>query len=110
MRVADKIEVDAQSKHELRIQSKRRRVEARLQQRASFILLAAKGRQNKGIATRVKLDLRQVALWRRHFLEGGIKALLQDAACSGRTPSVTPEIESHIVNTTLHKKPTAATH
>jgi transposase len=110
MRVAKKIELDTQAEHELRILSKRRRVEARVQQRARVILLAAKGWQNKDIATEVTLDRRQVALWRRRFLEGGIQALLQDAARSGRTPSVTPEIESRIVNTTLHEKPATATH
>jgi len=110
MRVADKIELDAQAERELRILSKRRRVEARVQQRANVIVLAAKGWQNKDIATEVKLDRRQVALWRRRFIDGGIKALLQDASRSGRTPSVTPEIESRIVNTTLHDKPAAATH
>jgi len=110
MRVADTFELDGQAERELRILSKRRRVEARVQQRASVILLAAKGWQNKDIATEVTLDRRQVALWRRRFIDGGIKALLQDASRSGRTPSVTPEIESRIVNTTLHEKPAAATH
>ncbi len=110
MRVAETIEVDAQVERELRILSKRRRVEARVQQRASVILLAAKGWQNKDIANEVKLDRRQVALWRRRFIEGGVEALLQDAPRSGRTPSVTAEIESRIVKTTLHDKPVAATH
>jgi transposase len=110
MRVADKIVLDAQTERELRILSRRRRVEVRVQQRASVILLAAKGWQNRAIATEVDLDRRQVALWRRRFRDGGIKALLQDASRSGRTPSVTPEIESRIVNTTLHEKPAAATH
>jgi transposase len=110
MRVAEKIELDGQAERELRILFKRRRVEARVQQRARVILLAARGWQNKDIATEVRLDRRQVALWRRRFLQGGIQALLQDAARSGRTPSVTPEIESRIVNTTLHEKPAAATH
>jgi transposase len=110
MRVADKIELDAQVERELRILSKRRRVEARVQQRASIVLLAAKGWQNKEIAVEVKLDRRQVALWRRRFSEGGIEALLQDAPRSGRTPSVTPEVESRILKTTLNDRPPAATH
>jgi len=109
MRVADKIELDTQVERELRIMSKRRRVEARVQQRASMILLAAKGWRNKDIATEIKLDRRQVALWRRRFIDGGVQALMQDATRSGRTPRVTPEVESRIVNTTLHEKPAAAT-
>lgn len=110
MRVAETIELDAQTERALRTLSKGRRVEARVQQRASVILLAAQGWQNKDIATEVRLDRRQVALWRRRFIDGGIQALLQDASRSGRTPSVTAQIESHILNTTLHEKPAAATH
>jgi len=51
----------------LRVLSKRRRIEARLQQRARVILLAAQGWQNKDIAIEVALDRRQVALWRQRF-------------------------------------------
>jgi transposase len=110
MRVAKRIELDAATERELRVLSKRRRIEARLQQRARVILLAAQGWQNKDIADEVDLDRRQVALWRRRFSEGGIDALRQDAPRSGRTPSVTPEVESRIVKTTLNDRPPAATH
>jgi len=110
MRVAERIELDASTDRELRILAKRRRVQARVQQRARVILLAAEGWRNKDIAVQVELDRRQVALWRRRFIEGGIQALLQDASRPGRTPSVTPELEARIVNTTLHETPPAATH
>jgi transposase len=110
MRVAERIELDASTDRELRILAKRRRVQARVQQRARVILLAAEGWRNKDIAVQVELDRRQVALWRRRFIEGGIQALFQDASRPGRTPSVTPELEARIVNTTLHETPLAATH
>jgi transposase len=110
MRVAKRIELDAATERELRVLSKRRRIEARLQQRARVILLAAQGWQNKDIADEVDLDRRQVALWRQRFVSGGIDALRQDAPRSGRTPSVTPEVESRIVKTTLNERPPAATH
>jgi len=110
MRVAEAIEMDAQTERELRTLAKGRRVEARVQQRASVILLAAEGWQNKDIADAVKLDRRQVALWRRRFIEGGLQALLQDAPRSGRTPSVTLAVESLILSRTLHEQPAAATH
>ncbi len=109
MRVAEAIEPDDQTVRELRALSRGRRVEARVQQRARVILLAARGWQNKDIADEVKLDRRQVALWRQRFIEGGLRALLQDAARSGRTPSVTDAVESLIVKTTLHERPVAAT-
>ncbi|MDP3810171.1 MAG: IS630 family transposase [Hydrogenophaga sp.] len=110
MRVAEAIEPDAKTEAELRTLSKGRRVEACVQQRASVILLAAQGWQNKDIADEVKLDRRQVAMWRRRFIEGGVQALLQDASRSGRTPSVTSAVESLILSTTLHEQPAAATH
>jgi hypothetical protein len=78
--------------------------EARLQQRARV------GWQNKEIAVEVDLDRRRVAVRRSRFLQGGIDALKQDAPCSGRTPTVTPEVESHILQVTLHNKPAAAKH
>ena len=110
MRVAETIELDGATERELRTLAKGRRIEARLHQRAQVILLAAQGRQNKDIAAEVHLDRRQVALWRSRFLQGGIDALRQDAPRSGRTPTVTAEVESHIVDVTLHSKPAAATH
>jgi transposase len=110
MRVAEAIELDAKTERALRTLSKGRRVEARVLQRASVILLAAQGWQNKDIADAVKLDRRQVALWRRRFIEGGLEALLQDAARSGRTPSVTRAVESLILSRTLHEQPAEATH
>src|SRR3990167_3613618 len=108
MRVAEAIELDAQTERGLRTLSKGRRVEARVQQRASVVLLAAQGWRNKDIADEVKLDRRQVALWRRRFVEGGLQALLQDAARPGRTPSVTPEVESGLPSPALPPPPAAA--
>jgi Winged helix-turn helix len=84
--------------------ARRGRVEARVQQRAKIVLLAAQGRQNKDIGAEVDLDRRQVALWRQPFLEGGVEALMHDAPRPGRTPSVTAaEFESSIVDKTLHE-------
>ena len=58
MRVAKTIELDAQTEHELRVLSKRKRIEVRLQQRARIVLLAAKGMQNKDIAVEIDLNRR----------------------------------------------------
>jgi transposase len=110
MRVAKTIELDEPTERELRVLAKGRRVEARLQQRAHVILLAAKGWQNKEIAIEASLDRRQVALWRQRFLDGGIDALRQDAPRSGRPATVTAEGESRIVHATLHERPINATH
>ena len=110
MRVAKTIELDQHTQRELRVLSKRRRVEARLRQRALVILLAAKGMQNKDIAVQAGLDRRQVALWRQRFVDGGIDALRKDAPRSGRPATITADVESRIVKATLHDKPINATH
>jgi transposase len=111
MRTAAKIELDAAVERELLGLTRKGRVEARTQQRAKVVLLAAKGWQNKEIAAEVDLDRRQVALWRQRFLEGGIDALKQDAPRPGRPlSSVSAEVESLIVDRTLHDKPISATH
>src|SRR5947209_13789320 len=89
MRVAKTIELDEHTDRELRALAKGRRVEARLQQRAQVVLLAAGGLQNKDIAVEVGLDRRQVALWRQRFVDGGIDALRKDAPRSGRPATVT---------------------
>jgi len=59
MRVAKTIELDADAERELRALSRSRRSEVRLQQRASIVLMAAKGMQNKDIAIEVGLDRRR---------------------------------------------------
>lgn len=105
MRVAKTIELDAQTEREHRLVSQRKRVEVRLQHRARIVLPAAKGWQNKDIAPEVGLDRRQVALWRRRFLDGGIDAPRRDAPRSGRPASLRTAIESRVVQATLHEKP-----
>ena len=111
MRIAPRIELNGSVQRELTALARRGRVEARAQQRAKIVLLAAEGWQNKVIAAEVDLDRRQVALWRQRFLEGGVEALMHDAPRPGRTPTVTTaEFESSIVDKTLHDKPIAATH
>ena len=104
MRVAKTIELDERTERELRVLATGRRVQARLQQRAVVVLLAAKGVQNKDIAVEAGLDRRQVALWRKRFLDGGIDALRKDASRTGRPATVTAEMESRIVQATLYEK------
>ncbi len=110
MRVAEMIKLDAATESGLRSLSKQRRIEARLAKRVRIILLAAQGRQNTDIADVVGLDRRQVAMWRARFLAGGIDALRHDAPRPGRKPTITAEMESRIIDVTLHSKPYAATH
>ena len=110
MRLLPKIELPSDVELALKKLVRRGSVQARVHQRAQVVLLAAQGLKNKVIAREVHLDRRQVSLWRRRFLDGGVDALLQDAPRSGRPPVLTPEVESEIVRRTLHDKPLDATH
>ena len=64
MLISKTIELDKSTERELRALAKHRTGQARLQQRALAMLLAAVGRQNKDIAVE-GLDRRPVALWRQ---------------------------------------------
>ena len=109
MRVAKTIEPAEHTEQELRVLAKGRRLQARLQQRAQVVLLAAEGLQNKDIAEGVGLDRRQVVLRHQRFLDGGIDALLKDALRTGRPATVTAAMESRIVHAKLQEEPTRAT-
>jgi hypothetical protein len=80
IRVANPIELDAQKDRELRVPSKRKRVEVRLQQRAHIALLAAKDMRYKEIVLEVGPDRCQMALWPTPVLEGGIDGLKSGCA------------------------------
>jgi hypothetical protein len=62
-------------------------VEARLQQRALVVLLAAQGWQNKDIAVGVGLDPRQGALWRQRFL-GAASLCFESKRRARRCPTI----------------------
>lgn len=50
-----------------------------------------------------------MAPWRHRFLQGGIDALRQDAPRFGRTPTITAEGQSRILEVTLPSTPATAT-
>jgi hypothetical protein len=69
MRVAKAIELDEHTERRLRVLAEGRRVQARLQQRAVVVLMAAAGLQIKDISIEAEPDRRQLALWRQRFLD-----------------------------------------
>lgn len=60
-----------------------RTIDARDQQRARLVLLAAAGESNRAIADKVGMHYNQVAVWRRRYAEQGLGGL-DDEARSGR--------------------------
>jgi transposase len=110
MRVATPIVLSESDERRLRILSKRKRIEARVADRARLILLAAEGKQNIDIGTALGLDRRSVALWRARFLAEGIEGLMHDAPRPGRPRSLSAQREAKVVQVTLEETPPAATH
>ena len=72
MRVAKPVQLNAEDDRRLRILSKRKRVEARVQMRARIVLLAADGMSDKDIAGKLDTDRRVAARWRARFLAAGV--------------------------------------
>jgi len=111
MRVAKPVELSADDDRRLRIFSKRKRVEARVQMRARVVLLAAAGMSDKDIADELDTDRRVAARWRARFLADGVEGLLHDATRPGRprTARKVANVEQ-VVRITLEETPAGATH
>ncbi|CAH1074672.1 helix-turn-helix domain-containing protein [Candidatus Nitrotoga sp. 1052] len=84
MRVVKPIQLSPDDDRRLRVLSKRKRVEARVQIRTRIVLLAAAGMTDKDIAQKLDLGRRVAARWRARFLAAGVDGLLQDATRPGR--------------------------
>jgi len=111
MRVAKPVQLSTDDDRRLRILSKRKRVEARVQMRARILLLAAEGMSDKDIAQKLGTDRRVAARWRARFLAAGVDGLLQDATRPGRphTARQAANVE-RVVHITLEETPAGATH
>ena len=111
MRVASPVQLSGDDHRCLRILSKRKRVEARVQMRARIVLLAADGMSDKDIAVKLDTDRRVAARWRARFLAAGVDGLLQDATRTGRprTARTAANVEQ-VVRITLEETPQSATH
>jgi len=111
MRVAKPVLLSADDDRRLRILSRRKRVEARVQLRARIVLLAAAGTPDKDIAEKLATDRRVAARWRARFVAAGVDGLLQDASRPGR-PRTAREATNvqEVVRVTLEQTPPGATH
>ena len=111
MRVAKPIQLSSDDDRRLRVLSKRKRVEARVQIRSRIVLLAAAGMTDKDIAQKLDIGRRVAARWRARFLAAGVDGLFQDATRPGRprTARNAANVEQ-VVRITLEKTPAGATH
>ena len=111
MRVAKPVQLSADDDRRLRILSKRKRVEARVQMRARIVLMADEGMTDKDIAQKLDIDRRVAARWRARFLTAGVDGLLHDASRPGRPRTARESAKAQeVVRVTLKQTPQGATH
>jgi transposase len=110
MRIAPIIILDSAERRKLERLSRARSAPQRLQERASMILLAAEGLENKEIAKRLNQDSGKVGRWRSRYAESGLPGIEKDKSRPGRIKPLSAQIRSRIVELTLHSKPANATH
>src|SRR5215831_3243693 len=110
MRIAPAITLSSDPQATLEQWARRRSLPARVVERARIVLLAAEGRQDKQIASAVKITPKKVARWRSRFLTLGLAGLQRDASRPGRTPKITASLVRRVVNLTTRQSPPNATH
>jgi transposase len=107
LRVAERISLTEEQKLQLGAYARGRKVERRLAERASIILLAAENADNLEIAAKLGTSRQTVARWRARFLKSGIAGIERDAPRPGRSRKLNSE---EIVRKTTQERPQNATH
>ena len=107
MRVARCVDLSPDQKKQLQAAAEGRQVSVRLAERASIVLLAAEGLQDKQIAARLGIDRITASNWRNRYLERGYAALTKDAPRGGR-PKNRAKVQK-VVDLTTRSKPADAT-
>ncbi len=72
--------------------------------------MAAAGRQNRQIASQLKIMPEKAARWRNRYLLGGMAALEKDAPRSGKPRTITPARVQEVIGMTTQEKPPNAIH
>jgi len=72
--------------------------------------MAAAGRQNRQIASQLKIMPEKAARWRNRYLLGGMAALEKDAPRSGKQRTIAPARVQEAIRMMTQEKPPNATH
>jgi transposase len=110
MRVAPQITLDDEQRKTLQRWSRGRSTPARLVLRARIVLLAAKGKQNKDMASELGVDRSIVGRWRSRFAQHGPAGIEKDAPRGGRKPTKRNKVARLIIEKTTQETPPNATH
>lgn len=110
MRVAPRVDLNAEDRAALEQQARGRSLPARLVERSRIVLRAADGLQDREIAMELGITPEKAARWRKRFLEGGTEALAKDAPRPGRGRTIKDRKVASIIKLTTSSKPANATH
>jgi len=110
MRVAPNIVLSPEEEGPLRKFARGRSTPVRLAQRSRIVLLAAKGLENREIATQLSIDRETVGRWRHRYAASGLAGIEKDAPRPGRRPSISPAKVREVIEMTIHSTPKDATH
>jgi len=110
MRFAPQIELTPAQREELERLSRGRSLPARIVERATIVLLAFEGKQNREIAQILGVTRRTVGRWRSRFAAKGMEGIEKDAPRPGRRASLPEQFVGEVVRKTTQEKPVKATH
>ena len=110
MRRATSIVLTDEQRDQLQRLSRGRRVSVRLAQRASIVLLAAEGLENRQIGERLNITRQTAGRWRDRYARYGLAGIEKDAPRPGRKRRITENQRAAVVHKTLHEKPEGQTH
>jgi transposase len=85
-------------------------VSVRLAQRASIVLLAADGLENKQIGQRLGITRQTAGRWRDRYAAHGLAGIEKDAPRPGRKRRIDDKQRAAVVRKTLHETPEGQTH
>jgi transposase len=110
MRRATPIVLTDEHREQLERLSRGRRVSVRLAQRASIVLLAADGLENKQIGQRLGITRQTAGRWRDRYATHGLAGIETDAPRPGRKRRISDAQRAAVVRKTLHETPEGQTH
>ena len=100
MRVATAVTLTDEQHRQLTRLAASRTAQMRLTERASIVLRAAEGQQDKQIAEALGCERRTAARWRRRFLAEGVEGFKRDRPRSGRPTTARAKAEEIVRLTT----------
>jgi len=109
MRKAPEIQLDEESKSQLRSLARGGKTSQRLEQRCRIVLAASEGMGDEAIAKREGVSRQKSARWRARYLGAGLAGLLKEKAGRGRPSKIKPEQKAEVVRRTLEESPEMAT-